>query len=110
VKQSLECAGRAKRRRRFGFGQNKSGVALRLPPHSKKELLIWFGDWNYKHFAPLERYNPNRSRSKLSSSDTTIVLFSGFSPDPMRVSAARAYARVACLRETIARPTFIQQR
>ena len=25
------------------------------------ELLIWFGDWNYKHFAPPERYNPNRS-------------------------------------------------
>jgi hypothetical protein len=21
------------------------------------ELLIWFGDWNYKHFAPKERYN-----------------------------------------------------
>ena len=21
------------------------------------ELLIWFADWNYKHFAPTERYN-----------------------------------------------------
>ncbi len=36
----LECAGKAKRRRRFGFGgyrllqRIQSGVALRLPPHS----------------------------------------------------------------------------
>jgi hypothetical protein len=36
---SLECAGRAQRRRRFGMGRafrsrSQSGVALRLPPHS----------------------------------------------------------------------------
>jgi len=36
---NMECAGRAQRRRRFGFDPpavpaRQSGVALRLPPHS----------------------------------------------------------------------------
>lgn len=35
--QDIECAGRAKRRRRYGLPDRRiqSGVALRLPPHSK---------------------------------------------------------------------------
>ena len=38
----LECAGKAQRRRRFDFAEtprraSQSGVALRLPPHSKNE-------------------------------------------------------------------------
>ena len=44
---SFQCAGRAKRRRRFGssnpVGQYQSGVALRLPPHSKFALGKKFG-------------------------------------------------------------------
>jgi len=39
----LDCAGKAKRRRRFSraltFSQKKSGVALRFPPHSKNATL-----------------------------------------------------------------------
>ena len=37
MQDRLECAGRAKQRRRFGFASVdsiQSGVALRLPPHS----------------------------------------------------------------------------
>jgi hypothetical protein len=44
----LECAGKAKRRRRFGFQKVvrperiQSGVALRLPPHSKDAVYFDF--------------------------------------------------------------------
>jgi hypothetical protein len=45
----LECAGKAKRRRRFWFLETgsperiQSGVALRLPPHSKDAVYSDFG-------------------------------------------------------------------
>src|SRR6266567_7352854 len=43
----VDCAGKAKRRRRFfltlAFSQKKSGVALRFPPHSKScRLFVMF--------------------------------------------------------------------
>jgi hypothetical protein len=40
----MDCAGRAKRRRRYRVDQSgwgKSGVALRLPPHSKGQRHLW---------------------------------------------------------------------
>jgi len=44
----LDCAGKAKRRRRFSraltFSQKKSGVALRFPPHSIRRGLIASGE------------------------------------------------------------------
>jgi hypothetical protein len=47
--QPMECAGRAKRRRRFGYEaalaqRSQSGVALRLPPHSKGAALLTGAD------------------------------------------------------------------
>ncbi|HEV2395041.1 MAG TPA: hypothetical protein VG146_22045 [Verrucomicrobiae bacterium] len=41
MSQLMECGGKAQRRRRFCLyaGQPQSGVALRLPPHSKKRAV-----------------------------------------------------------------------
>jgi hypothetical protein len=45
AENSMECAGKAQRRRRFGVGhafrsRNQSGVALRLPPHSVESSVL----------------------------------------------------------------------
>src|SRR5882762_10452751 len=35
----------------------KQALVIRLTTRfAPTELLIWFADWNYKHFAPTERY------------------------------------------------------
>ena len=55
---ALECAGRAKRRRRFGFvgGSNQSGFVLRVPPHSR----FAGGDLRLMERDELQRLKPNR--------------------------------------------------